>query len=249
MENLATLDYWIKAQGKLSITLNENNIIESWINQNLNDSNIKTSIEIGCYPGKFLTILGKKGVEVNGIDYIPEVTDMGKVFAENGYKVGEFINADFTKFKTKNKYDCVMSLGFLEHFINWEEVLELHLNLVADDGYVIIEVPNFKGLFQKLPRFIFDYKNYKRHNIDSMNLKKWNKILEKNGFKIISSCYFGGYDLWFEYSSENIYFDKARNFLIRGLKFIRNRCYRNRLEDSSFSCVMGVIARKLPSNL
>ena len=214
MENLATLDYWIKAQGELSIYLNENNIIENWINENLHDKNIETSIEIGCYPGKFLTVLGKKGVEVNGIDYIPEVTSMGEIFKRNGYNVGEFINADFTKFKSEKKYDCVMSFGFLEHFINWEEIFEMHLKLVGDNGYVIIEVPNFKGILQKLPRYIFDHQNYKRHNIDSMNLKEWNRILEKNEFEIISSCYFGGYDLWFEQYWENKYIQKAKKVLI-----------------------------------
>ena len=248
MENLATLDYWIKAQGELSIYLNENNIIENWINENLHDKNIETSIEIGCYPGKFLTVLGKKGVEVNGIDYIPEVTSMGEIFKRNGYNVGEFINADFTKFKSEKKYDCVMSFGFLEHFINWEEIFEMHLKLVGDNGYVIIEVPNFKGILQKLPRYIFDHQNYKRHNIDSMNLKEWNRILEKNEFEIISSCYFGGYDLWFEQYWENKYIQKAKKVLIRGLKIARNRFYKKSLEHSSFSCVMGVIARRKAKN-
>lgn len=247
MENLATLDYWIKAQGKLSITLNENNVIENWINENLHDTNIKTSIEIGCYPGKFLTILGKKGVEVNGIDYIPSVTNLGKVFETNGYNVGEFIKADFTQFKTEKKYDCVMSFGFIEHFIEWKKILELHLDLVSENGYVIIEAPNFRGVFQRIPRFFFDYKNYKRHNINSMNLKKWNNILKSNGFEIISSSYFGGYELWFESTLKNAYYHKARRNAIRILIRLKNKLYKNRMEDSSFSCVMGIIARKLPS--
>lgn len=246
MTNLATLDYWTKAQGGLNLELNKNNIIEKWINDNLKDDNIKTSIEIGCYPGKFLTILGKRGVEVNGIDFIPAVLCLPDVFRNEGYKVGEFINTDFTKFKTNKSYDCVMSFGFIEHFINWEDIVHLHLDLVAENGYVIIEVPNFKGFFQRAPRFLFDYKNYKRHNIKSMNLKKWDEIMKGRGFEIISSEYFGGYDLWFEEPIKNRLVLKLKIYCLKILKKIKNLLYPNIENHKNFSCVMGVIAKRIP---
>lgn len=246
MKNLATLDYWIDAQGKLDVSLKENNIIENWINNYLINTEIKTSIEIGCYPGKFLTILGKKGIEVNGIDFIPDVVKLERIFKEIGYNVGEFINADFTKFKTTKTYDCVMSFGFIEHFINWEEIMIMHLDLVSENGYIIIEVPNFRGIFQKLPRFIFDFKNYRRHNIDSMNIEKWNVILKNNGFEIISSTYFGGYTLWFENQTRNQTLIKIRNVFISILKKIKKKIHPNSQEHESFSCVMGIIAKKIP---
>lgn len=245
MKNLTTLDYWTKAQGKLDITLNENNIIEKWINDNLIDENIKTSIEIGCYPGKFLTILGKRGIEVNGIDYINSVVNLRDIFKEKGYNVGEFINSDFTKFKSPKTYDCVMSFGFIEHFLNWEEIMIKHLDLVSENGYIIIEVPNFRGIFQKLPRFIFDYKNYKRHNIDSMDIEKWNVILKNNGFEIISSTYFGGYALWFENQIRNQTVIKIRNIFINILKKTKKKVHPNSQEHANFSCVMGIIAKRI----
>jgi 2-polyprenyl-3-methyl-5-hydroxy-6-metoxy-1,4-benzoquinol methylase len=244
MKNLTTLDYWTKAQGGLDITLNENNVIEKWINDNLNDQEIKTSIEVGCYPGKFLTILGKRGVEVNGIDFIPAVSNLGDVFKRKGYNVGEFIHADFTKYKSQKKYDCVMSFGFIEHFSNWEEVMIRHLDLVSENGYVIIEVPNFKGFFQRVPRFIFDYENYKRHNISSMDLKKWNEIMKKNGFEIITSNHFGGYQLWFEGIIRNRLVLKFKKVLLRILKKSKKEMYPNQQEHSSFSCVLGIIAKR-----
>jgi 2-polyprenyl-3-methyl-5-hydroxy-6-metoxy-1,4-benzoquinol methylase len=249
MKNLTTLEYWTKAQGELDIRLNEDNIIENWINENLKDENIKTSIEVGCYPGKFLTILGKRGVELNGVDYITAVGELKDVFIKHGYNVGEFINADFTKFKSDKKYDCVMSFGFIEHFLNWEDILQMHLNLVSENGYVVIEVPNFRGLFQKIPRFLFDYKNYKRHNIKSMDLKKWNRIIQDNGFEIVSSNYFGGYQLWFEGTTKYKILIKLRILFIKFLRKIKSKFYPNLAEHSSFSCVMGVIAKKSSNNI
>lgn len=245
MTNLTTLDYWTKAQGGLNLELNENNIIEKWINDNLKVDNIKTSIEVGCYPGKFLTILGKKGVEVNGIDFIPAVKSLADVFKNEGYKVGEFIKADFTKYKSEKKYDCVMSFGFIEHFTNWQEIVHLHLDMVAENGYIIIEVPNFRGFFQQAPRLLFDYKNYKRHNIDSMNLKKWNKIMKDRGFEIVSSEYFGGYQLWFEEPVTSRIVLNLKKYCLKILKKLKEFRYPNVEDDKSFSCVMGVIARRI----
>ncbi|MGV8995180.1 MAG: class I SAM-dependent methyltransferase [Flavobacterium sp.] len=244
MTNLTTLDYWTEAQGGLNIELSQNNIIEKWINDNLKDENIKTSIEVGCYPGKFLTILGKRGVEVNGIDFIPAVLSLPEIFRNNGYKVGEFVNADFTKYKSDKTYDCVMSFGFIEHFINWEEIINLHLDLVADNGYIIIEVPNFRGFFQQVPRFLFDYKNYKRHNIKSMDLKKWNEIMKARGFEIISSEHFGGYDLWFEEPIKSTLMLKSKKYTLKFLKKLKNLLYPKLENHESFSCVLGIIAKK-----
>jgi hypothetical protein len=169
---------------------------------------------------------------------------LGDVFKEKGYNVGEFINSDFTKYKSHKKYDCVMSFGFIEHFLNWEEIMIMHLDLVSENGYVIIEVPNFRGIFQKVPRFIFDYKNYKRHNINSMDLNKWNVVMKNNGFEIISSNYFGGYELWFESNIRNKSIIKIRNFFLKILKKFKKRIYPNCQEHSSFSCVMGIIAKR-----
>lgn len=245
MKNLATLNYWINIHGKLDISLKGDDVFENWITKYIDYTKINTSIEIGCFPGKFLTILGKRGVEVNGIDFIPSVVDLEEVFKEKGYIVGEFINADFTKYKFQKKYDCVMSFGFIEHFKNWEEIISMHLELVSENGYVIIEAPNFRGVFQRLPRYIFDYKNYRRHNIDSMNLEKWNEIIKKNGFEIVTSNYFGGFNLWFENNSKNIYIIKLRVVIFKILKKIKNKLYPNLKEDSSFSCMMGIIAKRI----
>ena len=246
MTKLTTLDYWTEVQGELNLELGQNNIIEKWINDNLNDDTIKTSIEIGCYPGKFLTILGKRGIEVNGIDFIPAVLSLGTVFKNEGYNVGEFINADFTKYKSQKSYDCVMSFGFIEHFSNWEEIINLHLDLVSDNGYVIIEVPNFRGVFQQVPRFLFDYKNYKRHDISSMNLEKWNKIMTDRGFEIISSEYFGGYDLWFEQPIKSRTILKLKKYTLKIARKLRTKIYPNLQDHPSFSCVLGIIAKKIP---
>ena len=244
MNNLTTLDYWTNTHGTPDLVL-DNEIIEKWIKDNLNEEEIKTSIEIGCYPGKYLTILGEKGVEVNGIDYIPNIAVLDELFNDKGFNVGEFINADFTQFKFIKKYDCVMSFGFIEHFYNWEEMILKHLDIVSEKGFVVIEVPNFRGFFQRLPRMIYDWENYKRHNISSMNLKKWEKILLENDFELINSSYFGGYHTWFEKKYSNRYIVKSRTYLLKLLDKIRIKMFPSVENHKSYSSFVGIIARKI----
>jgi len=198
MSKLTDIKYWENVQGSPIITLEENNIIKQWIEKSVDIKSLNSCIEIGCYPGRYLSIFAKHHVEINGIDYIPETKKIMELYKSKGYKVGEFYCIDFHQKTINNKFDCVYSLGFIEHFIDWEYIFEKHLSLVNNNGLVIIEVPNFRGWLQRIPRILFDYKNYKRHNIDSMNLSRWITILNQNNFDILRAEYIGGYMLWFE---------------------------------------------------
>jgi len=51
-------------------------------------------------------------------------------------------------FNNPHKFDIVASFGFIEHFTNWVEILESHISLLNNNGYLIVEVPNFIGPFQ-----------------------------------------------------------------------------------------------------
>ncbi|WP_281298286.1 class I SAM-dependent methyltransferase [Flavobacterium limnophilum] len=244
MKNLATLDYWTKAHGKINIELNPNDLIKKWISSNIDFANIKSVFEIGCYPGRYLTIFGDQGVEVNGVDYIKEVKKLPEIFELKKYKVGQFYNCDFFELEPNIKYDCVMSLGFIEHFDNWERTMINHFNFINDEGYLIIEVPNFRGMLQRIPRMLFDYENYKRHNLNSMYLKDWNRILIENDFEIIYSGYFGGYNLWFEGIQKNKINRLLKKYLIKTLILVRKIFFKNKVESPYFSCAIGIIAKK-----
>ena len=244
MKNLATLDYWTDTFQDQNIKLNDNDIIKHWILKYLSFKDSESCIEIGCYPGKYLTIPGDFGVEVNGIDFIKKVSKLSDVFLKKGYNVGEFICEDFTENSIDKKFDYVMSFGFIEHFDDWELIVQNHCDLVDNDGFIIIEVPNFNGFFQKIPRFIFDYDDLKRHNLKSMNLYKWIDILETNGFDIITAEYFGGYNLWFDKEITNkkiLFFKKGMIFLLK--KLIRI-IYSSIPNHKSFSNYLGVIAKR-----
>lgn len=241
---LTEQNYWVNAQGNVNLNLPDNNPIKFWIENNFNFSEINNCIEIGCFPGRYLTIFGNQGIEVNGLDFIPEVELLKSVFENSNYLAGGFINADFTNYTPIEKYDCVVSFGFIEHFINWDIILEKHLEYVNDNGYIILEVPNFRGFFQRLPRYLFDFQNYKRHNVKSMDLEKWKNILIENNFEIINAEYFGGYELWNENNKNNRFFLKTKLITEKILLKIKTLLYPNVSNHKSFSSYMGIIAKK-----
>jgi cyclopropane fatty-acyl-phospholipid synthase-like methyltransferase len=244
---LTEQNYWVDVQGNINLNLPKNHIIKRWIESHLDFKQVKSCIEIGCFPGRYLTIFADHDIEVNGLDFIPNVESLKAVFEENGYKAGEFINADFTMYLPKRKYDCVASFGLIEHFTNWDEVFKKHFDYVDVDGFLIIETPNFRGFFQRVPRFLFDYKNYKRHNIKAMNLQAWKKLLLENDFEIINASYFGGYELWDESNIKNRYFLKLKYYIQTLFFKMQKLLYQKTKENKSFSCYLGIIARRNPS--
>lgn len=243
MNKLTDIDYWENIQGNPCVDLDKNNIIKEWIESHIDLKKIKRCVEIGCYPGRYLSIFGDHGVEVNGVDYLPNVSRIEELCISKGYKTGKFYCLDFHAQKLNEKFDCVYSLGFIEHFDDWENVFKKHLDLVTEEGLIIVEAPNFKGWMQRIPRLLFDCKTLKKHNLSSMDLTKWEKIIKENGFETITADYFGGYNLWYDKKSSKAesYLRKLSHKIFRLLKII---IYRKTKNDPSFSSYVGIIAKK-----
>jgi L-malate glycosyltransferase len=239
---LTCVDHWEELQGEINLFLSEDEPVNAWIKKNFNFSGINNCFEVGCYPGKFLMIFADKKIEINGIDYIPQTKKLKEVLLNNSINVGEIFCADFLETKIDRKFDCVYSLGFIEHFENWEVVLDKHINLVNTGGYLMIECPNYRGMYQRIPKFLFDRRNLLRHNLSSMKLDKWCEILLRNHFEIIYSDYFGGYLLWFIKQSNNSFFLIFRGLIVKILVALVK--LKKKENDKSFSSYMGIIAKK-----
>lgn len=243
---LTTKNFWSSNRGDISLDISHAVPIVNWIenNVNLDDSNIQSCIEIGCYPGRFLTIFGQHGIELNGIDYAPGTIKIKRQLEKAGYDVNEIHESDFFEFKTSRKFDIVCSFGFIEHFKNWEKVIEKHMELVNDGGYLIVEVPNYRGFFQRIPRLIFDYKNYRLHNINAMSPKKWEKNAKANNFKTLSIDYFGGYRIGLSNKTSNKVIKKFKKIIILFFSIIIKLLFKGK-QDKSYSFFIGMICQKV----
>lgn len=243
MTRLTDVTYWTKAQGLPDVRIDENNVIYQWITGHVDMTPIRNCIEIGCFPGRYLSIFGQRGVELNGIDFIPSVTKLAALFEAKGYKTGSFHCMDFVEATFAGSFDCVYSLGFIEHFGDWEHVFRKHLPLLRPGGLVIIEVPNFRGWMQRLPRRLFDRENVRRHNLDAMNLRRWREILKDEDFEILREDYIGGYMMWFEKDCGRVE-RLLRRMVMRMMRALKATLYPGLKDGLEFSGAMGIIARK-----
>jgi 2-polyprenyl-3-methyl-5-hydroxy-6-metoxy-1,4-benzoquinol methylase len=183
----------------------ENDPITELIKNNIPIAKLnQQAFEIGCFPGRFLCVLGDLGYVLNGVDTTPHIEKFKNSLDALGYKTNKFEHKDFEKTQ-KVKYDVVASFGFIEHFTNWSEVIKIHTEFVDKNGYLIITTPNFKGLFQYIYHRIFDNDNLKRHVVASMSPKKWKAELEKSGLEITSFGY-TGFGFWDESNKRNLFY-------------------------------------------
>lgn len=202
--SLASKDFWEQIQGEVNFERNNNDALFDWLDKFIKEEKKGTFFEIGCYPGRFLHLFGKAGYTVSGIDFL-DITDVleSKLRGEQ-IKVDEIMRGDFFSKKIDSQYFLVTSFGFIEHFVNYEDVIKAQAELVEPDGKILIEAPNFAGFFQRIPRWIFDNTNFHKHNLKAMRPGKWKDILLVKGFEDIEIEYIGNYKLWYEKKKFNL---------------------------------------------
>ncbi len=180
-----------------------------------------TCFEIGCYPGGYLFYLGHTfGYTISGIDATPGVADQLPANAASlGLKVGEFTKGDFFNFRSNCTYDVVCSFGFIEHFTNVEEVIELHLALLKPGGTFVISCPNFRKVQYVLHRLL-DAQNLARHHLPAMDLNRWERALLRHGLQIQYKGYWRTADFWSDSGRSNYFVRLMRRTLRRLCKRI-----------------------------
>lgn len=208
----------------------------------ITDSRSKSALEIGSFPGTYISELGELGYRINGIDIQPRnATDLAKWLNDQGYQIGDFVEGDVFQYKWRNKFDVVCSFGFIEHFENYLDVIDLHAQLVKEGGTLLITTPNYRGLIQRFMHKYLAPKDYALHYIPSMNPGKWSKHLKERGFEIVFSGYFGGMNFWIGKQElkgfKKIVYEVLMRVLPRIGKFIP-------FESLLFSKNCGIVARK-----
>jgi len=73
--------------------------------------------DIGCGSGRFVTALAKRGAQVTGVDFAPEMLKLG---AELAQKEGvadrcKYVLSDVLDWKTDEKFDQSIAIGFWDY--------------------------------------------------------------------------------------------------------------------------------------
>lgn len=196
-KNLTDKNFWDKNYGDYKFSPMELDYpITEELYKFFNANQQKKSVfEVGCFPGRFLYHFWKMGYQLNGVDQTDYLSWMKEWLAGGRFEIGNISQWDFFE-NDFWKFDVVFSTGFIEHFTNFEEVIELHMGFVKTWGHVCITVPNFSGSIQKFLHERLDRSNLEMHYLPSMDLEAWRRVAERNGFEVCVSKYIGGFGFW-----------------------------------------------------
>jgi 2-polyprenyl-3-methyl-5-hydroxy-6-metoxy-1,4-benzoquinol methylase len=151
-------------------------------------------LEVGCAPGRWMVFYAERfGAHVEGIEYAEGAAALTeRNLAACGVE-GRVHRADFWDFQSARTYDLVLSLGFIEHFSNPEEVFRRHAAFVAQRGLLALGVPNFRGVTAFLQR-LFDPTWLALHNLEAVHGDVFLAAARELRLALRADRFLGGFD-------------------------------------------------------
>lgn len=145
-------------------------------------------LEIGCHTGYFTQFLMQNGHDVLGIEIDESAS---RVAVEKGCKVlcCNIENIDIQK-NIDQKFDVILLMDVVEHFVYPEKILLSLKSLLKPDGKVIITGPNV-GYWAVRKNLLLGRWNYSESGImDRTHLHfytadTWKDLLEKSGYQVV----------------------------------------------------------------
>jgi len=204
--------------------------------------NIKL-FEIGCAPGRWLVYFYEKyRYKVAGIDN----SEMGVQKTLENLKFhdieGKIYKKDLLVFRPPEKYDIVLSLGFIEHFEDVDLMIKKHLSLLKPGGKLVLGVPNFKGINFHIQKCICRHL-LARHNLSVMSKEFFEGLPKKFPLEKIFVEYIGGFEpSLFSSCSEINVFIRSYLKILGGIGMIRRRSiFFDDINSRLFSCyIIGI---------
>ena len=107
-------------------------------------------IELGSGSGQNTLVFDTMGADCTLVEYDKNSylnsIKLFKKYAKNQYNI---INKDLFKFKTKKKYDIVVSNGVAHHTVNPKKNLDICCKLLKKEGFLLIGICLKSGWFQR----------------------------------------------------------------------------------------------------
>lgn len=192
-------------------------------------------LDIGCFAGYFLSLAKKNGWNIYGIE--PSIWARKIALQKGIFMIGK--NIETVRLR-KDFFDAVTLLDVIEHLSNPNKIIEKVYTCLKHGGIIALGTPNIESLFAKIlgakcPFLI-------RMHLIFFSPKTLRKLLEKNGFRVVSVSYYGRI-FPISYILDRI---QTNNIIIKTIKktiknfpFIANMPIKLNFHDSFF-----MIARK-----
>jgi len=88
-----------------------------WVMSQEGDGRGMKICDIGCGSGRFVASLAKRGAQVTGVDFAPEMLKLGAQLAEKEGVADrcKFVMSDVLDWKTDEQFDLVVAIGFWDY--------------------------------------------------------------------------------------------------------------------------------------
>lgn len=154
------------------------------------------TLDLGCGSGVFTNYLARHNEHVTAIDASPDmVAHCKKKNDEHGLKNVRYITGDITKIsdETQDKYNLITCSSVLEYIEDIDIVLEQMPSLLAENGIVLMSVPNRSSFFRKVEPYLHKYigrPRYYKYVKTVLTLKKMRQHLAKHGLTDTAHHYY-----------------------------------------------------------
>uniref|UniRef100_A0A7C4R5B1 Class I SAM-dependent methyltransferase n=1 Tax=candidate division CPR3 bacterium TaxID=2268181 RepID=A0A7C4R5B1_UNCC3 len=137
-------------------------------------------LDIGCSYGFYLHEFKKKGFNVKGIDPAIKAIRYARKKLHLDVIHSDFYNYDFRG----NRYDIVILIDVIEHFLNPQEAIIKIKKILKKDGVLVIQTPNYESLMSILTYNKWFWLLIPEH-LHLFNPYSISYFLNINGFKLL----------------------------------------------------------------
>ncbi|BCS36012.1 hypothetical protein TBR22_A52490 [Luteitalea sp. TBR-22] len=247
---LTTPDYW-QGQQAGRVVLPEGGICPRWleiVQRHLPTGGHVRCLEVGVVPGHTLLFFATRfGYSCAGVDFSDRIDQVRTAFEQQGV-TADFWHADFMAWTSSPSFDVVYSCGFVEHFLDFDQVVRKHWDLVRPGGLLILTLPTWSPWQVLVRRVCYTPEKMRliteAHNLDVMNLQSLRAAVQRcPGSRVVQAEYFSGALVWFTPESDGIRRGSAPVFpLIRLVERAARRLGRS---SRYYSPEAVVVARKV----
>lgn len=142
-------------------------------------------LDVGCSDGQFAALAGAQGHTVTGVDLVKHEGIAGRVHS--------FVEADLNRGlpdEVGDGYRVVVAGDVLEHVVDPQQLLTDIAGRLADDGEVLVSVPNFAHWYPRAKvasgRFDYDQRGPLDHgHVRFFTRRTFERLIEQCGLRIV----------------------------------------------------------------
>jgi SAM-dependent methyltransferase len=161
--------------------------------QHLNLNAKVDALDIGCGKPDFLAQLAEnREVRTTGIDFT------SAQWEDPNYKNLTLLEGDWRTIELNKQFDLISAWHYFEHDYNLNQTVKKCHQLLKPNGILLIEVPMYQGLLQKLQKNHWQGWHSPRH-ISLFSFKSWKMLFPETEWEIIKHRKYGtmsAFTLW-----------------------------------------------------